>query len=74
MKNAAPPPGHVVLLLRLGLIAQETLTDTCSVSSPCATGADAAMPPAILRNGIGPGEPSSAMLKGAPSVTPAAFA
>ena len=32
-----------------GLIAQDTLTVTDSVSSPCATGAaEAAMPPAIL--------------------------
>src|SRR6266852_1570028 len=55
------------------LIAQDTATVTWSVSSPCATGAAAAMPAAILRNGIGPGEPSSEMLSGAPSVTPAAF-
>src|SRR5882762_5923515 len=31
------------------LIAQDTLTVTASVSSPCATGADTAMPAAILR-------------------------
>ena len=45
-----------------------------SVSSPCATGAAAAMPPTILRKGIGPGEPSSEMPSGAPSVTPTALA
>ena len=33
----------------LGLIAQDTLTVTESVSSPCATGAGAAMPADILR-------------------------
>jgi hypothetical protein len=54
------------------LIAQDTLTVTASVSSPCATGVEAAMPTAILRNGIGPGEPCSEILSGAPSVTPAA--
>ena len=58
-----------------GLIAQDTLTVTESVSSPCDTGAaDAAMPPAIFRDRIGPGEPSSEMLSGAPSATPAALA
>ena len=57
-----------------GLIAQDTLTVTCSVSSPGATGAEAAMPAAILRNGAGPGAPSSEMLTGEPSVTPAALA
>src|SRR5258707_11782359 len=39
------------------LIAQDTATVTWSVSSPCATGAAAAMPAAILRNVIGTGVP-----------------
>src|SRR5438132_55635 len=58
-----------------GLIAQETLTETCSVSSPWATGAAAAMPTDILRTGICTGPPPpSEMSIGAPSVTPAALA
>ena len=58
------------------LIAQVTLTDTDSVSSPCAigVGAAAAMGKAILPRNTGCGAPSSEMLKGAPSVTPAALA
>src|SRR5580658_4405221 len=57
-----------------GLIAQETLTVTPIVSSPCATGAEAAIGAASLRNCIGAGKPSSEILIGAPSVTPAALA
>src|ERR1700710_2642822 len=58
-----------------GLIAQDTLTVTDSVSSPCATGADAAMPPtAILLRNTGAEPPSSEMPSGSPSVTPAALA
>ena len=57
-----------------GLIAQDTFTDTESVSSPCATGAPAAIGAAILPRNIGAGAPSSEMLSGSPSVTPAALA
>jgi hypothetical protein len=56
------------------LIAQDTLTVTESVSSPCATGAPAAMGDAILPRCSGTGAPSSEMLMGSPSVTPAALA
>src|ERR1700724_3571061 len=47
-----------------GLIAQDTLTLSCSVSSPGATGADSGTPAAILRNTIGAGAPLSEMLSG----------
>ena len=57
-----------------GLIAQDTLTVTDSVSSPCATGAPAAIGAAILPRNTGAGAPSSEMLSGSPSVTPAALA
>src|SRR5207244_1264921 len=58
----------------LALIAQDTLTVTESVSSPCATGAPAAIGAAILPRYNGTGAPSSEMLIGSPSVTPAALA
>src|SRR6185503_19070790 len=51
-----------------GLIAQDTFTDTESVSSPCATGAPAAMGAAILPRNAGTGAPSSEILIGSPSV------
>src|SRR6478609_5101629 len=57
-----------------GLIAQVTLTVTDSVSSPCATCAPAAMGAAILPRYSGTEEPSSEILSGSPSVTPAALA
>ena len=57
-----------------GLIAQDTPTVTDSVSSPCATGAPAAIGAAILLRNVGTGAPSSEMPMGSPSVTPAALA
>ena len=45
-----------------GLIAHDTLTVTKSVSSPCATGAPAAIGAAILPRNTGVGAPSSEML------------
>ena len=57
-----------------GLIAQETLTVTDSVSSPGATCAPAAMGAATLLRNTGVAPPSSETLMGSPSVTPAAFA
>ena len=56
------------------LIAQVTLTETDKVSSPCATGVAAAIGIALPRNSGTTGAPASEMLKGAPSVTPAALA
>ena len=52
-----------------------TLGAPLSISSPCATGAaEATMPAAILPRNTGAEPPSSEMLSGAPSVTPAALA
>jgi hypothetical protein len=57
------------------LIAQVTPTVTDSVSSPGATGAAlAAIGAATLLRNTGTAAPSSEMLIGSPSVTPAALA
>ncbi len=71
-------PGQVVEIYAPrygdGLIAQDTLTLTDSVSSPCDTGAAAIGAMAILLRNIGTDALPSEMLSGVPSVTPAALA
>src|SRR6185312_3149051 len=73
-KRGAPRNDEKKSVYIAGLIAQDTLTVTERVSSPCATGVGAIGAATILARKTGAAEPSSAMLSGAPSVTPAALA